>query len=235
MKTNQENKRVVCFIDFPGFYESNLSYAIDQEQEQWTEYYSEGGEESQDDFDLSGLNAGQVCEAMFFSCDYRKVYQEVAKHFAAGASSLAAEFPGLSDDPLQFESMDSPREYNFSTDRLFLTMSDSDIAALFAISKADGHAGLGAMVEARFTSYDGFASFYSADLADWIDKPLAEWDHNELGTLLSAILADEHGECLQDELHERTFSGNGEESDSLWSGIDEGRFRAELDKQRAGQ
>lgn len=42
-------------------------------------------------------------------------------------------------------------------------------------------------IKKRFTSYDGFISFYSNRIEDWLDKPLTEWDHNELGTLLYAL------------------------------------------------
>jgi len=224
--------RVICFLDFPGFYESMLSHALDQEHEQWIEYYCDGGEESNDDFDLSGLSAGQIGEALFMATDYRKAYLSIAKDFAQGASALASELPGLSDNPLTFESMDSPREYNFATDRLFVTMSETDMAALFAASKAGNHAALAKTIKIRFTSYDGFCSHYSNDLAEWLEKPLDEWDHNEVGTLLSALLWEEHGDYLPDALYQACFSGNGEESNAMWEGLDESRFREELAKQR---
>ena len=38
-------------------------------------------------------------------------------------------------------------------------------------------------IKERFSSRDGFMSFYSSDLGDW-PKELKDWDHNQLSTLL---------------------------------------------------
>lgn len=91
---------------------------------------------------------------------------------------------------LTYKDMESPREYNFSTDRLFCTISDSDIKALheYATGSQSTFAGV---IQERFTSYDGFISFYSNDVLKWIEKPINTYDHNELETLLLAALAQE--------------------------------------------
>ena len=91
---------------------------------------------------------------------------------------------------MTFESMDSPREYNFATDRVYGEIPLKVLREIFRRSKAEKHETLAAIIGARFTSYDGFASFYSPDLDSWLAKagPLAGWDHNELGTLLIAGL-----------------------------------------------
>jgi hypothetical protein len=41
------------------------------------------------------------------------------------------------------------------------------------------------VIKERHTSRDGFISFYSNNFDDWV-KPLSKYDHNELGTLLTA-------------------------------------------------
>ena len=43
-------------------------------------------------------------------------------------------------------------------------------------------------IKERFTSRSGFISSYPNHLEDW--PPLEQWDHNELGTLLVALLDD---------------------------------------------
>jgi len=89
---------------------------------------------------------------------------------------------------LAFEEMTSPREYNFETDRLFCEIPLAVVRQLFAMSKAEGHATLANVIRRRFTSRSGFISFYDNDLAAWLEKPVRDWDHNELGTLLFACL-----------------------------------------------
>jgi hypothetical protein len=150
--------------------------------------------------------------------DYSAAYQRVARDYVAALDDLAGEAFGLTvpdkrtqwtwneaagthdrtAEPyarpsirMTFESMDSPREYNFSTDRIYGEVPLKVVRELFRRSKAEGHATLTAIIARRFTSRSGFMSFYPSDLAEWLAKagPLAEWDHNQLGTLFLAGLA----------------------------------------------
>ncbi|MFM0341159.1 hypothetical protein [Paraburkholderia fungorum] len=81
--------------------------------------------------------------------------------------------------------MVSPREYNFETDRIFAYINRSSVRELY--HRVDG-AVLADMIRVRHTSCSGFISFYPNDLDDWKAKPLKDWDHNELGTLLLAVM-----------------------------------------------
>lgn len=113
--------------------------------------------------------------------DVRKVYDWQSKK----TRREAYRRPSIG---LVFETMTSPREYNFQTDRLFADVPLKVMRELFKRSAADNHAKLSHVIRQRFTSRDGFSSFYSNNLADWIAKPLREWDHNEFGTLIIAAL-----------------------------------------------
>lgn len=68
---------------------------------------------------------------------------------------------------------------------------------MFALSKRDKHQTLAKVLMDRHTSYDGFHSFYTNDLSEWLDKPLEDWDHNELHSLLITTMTlldfDEEG------------------------------------------
>ncbi len=46
------------------------------------------------------------------------------------------------------------------------------------------------LIRERFTSRDGFCSFYSNDIDEWKEKEVTEWDEIELGTLLDAWLME---------------------------------------------
>ena len=82
---------------------------------------------------------------------------------------------------LTYESMESPREYNFTTDALYVTVNDP--ALLYSLTDTPK---LNAVAAEFFTSRPGFHSFYSPLVDTWGE--LAEWDHNQLGALLTAYL-----------------------------------------------
>lgn len=90
---------------------------------------------------------------------------------------------------LKFKEVVSPREYNFTTDRLFCEISDSDIAKLAAITSEQR---LKEVISIRHTSRDGFSSFYSNDFEEWQEKGFKEFDHNELQTLLIAAMFSQY-------------------------------------------
>ncbi len=82
---------------------------------------------------------------------------------------------------LEFESLQSPREYNFETDRIFVHVSRDDIASIWKGLNRDifKH-----VCTERFTHRSGFVSFYEPDWKAW--GKLSAWDHNQLGALLEA-------------------------------------------------
>lgn len=90
---------------------------------------------------------------------------------------------------LTFKNVSSPQEYNFTTDRLFCEISDSDIAKL---AKLASDQRLKEVISIRHTSRGGFASFYSNDFEEWQEKGFKEFDHNELQTLLIAAMFSQY-------------------------------------------
>ena len=105
--------------------------------------------------------------------NWRMAHELYAKEYA---ESLAHEF-GINS--LKFESLSSPREYNFTTDRIFCTIEYADLCRLMATFDLPDFA---AYVREKFTSRDGFISFYDADLSAW--GAVSSWDHNQCGTAL---------------------------------------------------
>lgn len=82
-----------------------------------------------------------------------------------------------------FDEVQSPREYNFENDRIFIRLSTLDILMMFQEVDRDE---LNQLIKDTYTSYEGFRSFYDNSLADWCDKFVTEWDCNQLGTLMQA-------------------------------------------------
>jgi hypothetical protein len=115
----------------------------------------------------------------------RATAKEVTQAYFRGLKNELAHWLGIDVD---FDRCLSPREYNFETDRLFGWLTEEAAKLLFAMSEDENHATLREEVKKKCTDRPGFWSYYPSDLADWLDNPVEEWDHNELGILLGACL-----------------------------------------------
>jgi len=115
----------------------------------------------------------------FGACQWGLVHGNYA---AAYAKALADEFKIA----LTFESLKSPREYNFDTDRIFCEIELDEVKRIRAETSEKA---LRDKVRERFTPCDGFIPFYSANLDEWDE--IETWDHNEVGTLIAAYVEQE--------------------------------------------
>jgi hypothetical protein len=139
-------------VPFGGFYESVHGYNIGRR------YEDENGEIT------DAMSENHIQD----EADYCRLY--VAR---------LAKIAGIE---LEYEETISPREYNFSTDRIFAKVNEADIQKM--LSNLD-EISMAEYVKRHFTSRDGFMSFYSGDWSDWKNEPL---DHNQLGALLHVHL-----------------------------------------------
>lgn len=226
-------------IPFEGFYNSWYSDAVDREEEQFAEYHTEENGEKSKDYESHWpkalrLDAAAYEEILFDVTNYSAAYAQIARDYVAAFDYIAGDAFGFSVKAMRkrynvetkefepeeyrrssiratFESMDSPREYNFATDRVYADIPVSVMRELFKRSKAEKHATFSAVIKERFTSYDGFSSHYSNHLQDWLSKPLADWDHNELSTLLIAglQLAGMSEEQLRSDIYDATCGDEG--------------------------
>lgn len=175
-------------IPFDGFYNSRWSEALDNEEEQWAEYEGEYREEENGIPPELRLTASEYGELAFKHSNHSAAYERVAKWYAEAFDGAVSDLIGFKLK-MKFEAMTSPREYNFSTDRIFCDIPYSSVVKMFRLHLKDSLQTLGKTICERHTSYDGFHSWYDNEITDWLEKPLADWDHNELGTLLVATLA----------------------------------------------
>lgn len=178
---------LIINLPFEGFYDSKYSGEIDHIEEREAENFADERQEEEGIPSELRLEASDFSEILFDVTSYADCYREASKAYVDALDRVASEYLGLPLG-LKWESMDSPREYNFTTDRVYAHISVETVTALFARSAMEGHKRLRATIKERFTSYDGFISGYRNDLATWLDKAVTDWDHNELGTLLIAML-----------------------------------------------
>lgn len=210
-------------IPFCGLYESPLSHELDYVEEREAEWLAERQEEDGIAHELR-LEASDFGEILFDVTDYSLAHEAIARDYAETFGHKADVVFGFKAG-FEFEEMTSPRFYNFETDRLFCRVPFATVERFFAISEAEGHKTLARVIRQRHTSYDGFISFYRNELAEWLEKPLEDWDHNELETLLLAALEIVHGDAEDfcREVEEVMVEGDGFYY-VLQNAVDWGRF-----------
>jgi hypothetical protein len=147
---------------FPGYYNSYLSDMVDQEVEMYLE------------------DSGKTYDDIEDNLDYRAAYLAIARQWVK-------KFNDITGFNIEFVEMESPREYNFTTDKLV------GLIPLEEVEKAryTAHNNLQEFQDALdmyFKSYDGFMSFYSNNIDDYIDKPTDELDHNEVMAYVTCAL-----------------------------------------------
>lgn len=153
--------------------------------------------------------------------EYGKEYDDFnfKRDFIAYAKSYVSAIASEIGMDLELCDLVSPREYNFSTNVITVWMKPKDLKK---ISSALGLPILKKIIKERFTSRDGFMSFYSNDINEWKEKPVEKWDCVELGTLLEAWLIDKEfildGQFDLDYVGYEYCSGNGQYVDfeKLW-------------------
>jgi hypothetical protein len=203
-------------IPFSGFYCSDHGAELDRVIEYETEYLSELG--ASDDLCV------KIADLIMSETDWQKVHLGYAKLYASAFADYFNKW--LAENyrfkiKLEFESLESPQCYNYSTDRIFCTLSENDAKALHHFAIKYHKEALQQAVADRFTSYDGFISSYPNTLEAWPDD-VTQWDCNQLGTLLACLweLAKDEQNLHEWELLENE-RGNGVIDDLIWSNLDD--------------
>jgi len=159
---------LITVIPFTGFYETihnERVFDYDYEAELLREYTNNN------DF------IEEFLSEVHMRADFVKAREAYARDYCK-------EFQSETGIAIDFESLTSPREYNFATDKIYAHIELSELQRHYnEVDKAK----LAQAFKERFTSRSGFHSFYDNQPPS---KPLVEWDHNELETLLLAWIAD---------------------------------------------
>jgi len=116
--------------------------------------------------------------------NYKAIQTDYSKLYTEYFNSLFNEITGL-NIALTFESLQSPREYNFTTDRIFCHITPADVQKLYGYVKTDA---LQHVIQEMFTPCSGFIPHYSNDVINWQCRQISDFDHNEILTLITAAL-----------------------------------------------
>jgi hypothetical protein len=178
-------------IPFSGFYETIHDNAIDRAIESLFEN------------DRGDCYSGLINH--FYSSDciiFDAVRTEYAKDYTR-------EFAIATKLQLTFDELNSPKEYNFTTDRIFVNITEESVRKLFAAVDKDI---LRQLIKEKFTSRSGFISYYSSDLNEW-PEDVTEWDPNQIGTLISVAVDFDEEKYMED------LSGSGEVDNWVYSAL----------------
>ena len=185
-----ETKEVM--LPFNGFYESVHNYALDWALE---------GMLMDDRGDIKG-NLGWRA---FDNVNWAKVFEAYAQMYAECFADC--HFPQGVES--RFMALESPSEYNFTTDRIFIELPSAVVAHWFAMADP---AKLDSVCNALFTTRSGFVSHYSPNWREW---DLSEVDHNQAYAALLATVGDYAAEWEQEWAQDN--NGNGELDNIIWS------------------
>ena len=192
-------KKYLTTICFSGFYNTLHDSELDTTLEQM---FSDRDTGCTINYDLYNRALDKM--------NWRAVHTAYAKEYMD-------DFMRWLDLELEFVELNSPRFYNYETDRIFVFITEASLKR--AYDRVDTPA-LRQLVRERFTSRDGFISFYDANLDDWPSN-VFEWDANQIGTLLIALAnqecsnTDGFSQWDEYELMEQT-RGNGLIDDILY-------------------
>jgi hypothetical protein len=201
VKSDKPGMLITC-VPFSGFYETWHGQMLNDEIDSLF----------QNDYG----DVVDVPEGFEYQYDYKAMETAYSKRYVDAFKDRLNE-DGISLQSLEFEKLVSPREYNFTTDRIFAYISPEDVQRLWDTVSMDI---LKLKIKERFTSRSGFASSYSNDIENW-RKPLNTWDHNELETLILAHMTQAGIEDDSLEAHElmENDRGNGVIHNIVWDNL----------------
>ena len=160
-------------IPFDGFYNSFISDDIDYQIGQQIEW----------DSDIYDLNEDeqQILWDSYLSVNRKYFYNQIAQDYTNFYIEILNRRLKGFELKAKFNLFTSPREYNFKTDRIFINIEKNHAIDFIKYIIKNYKKELEKKIKDRFTSRDGFISFYKNSLDLWIDD-YSEWDCNMIGT-----------------------------------------------------
>ena len=169
-------------IPFDGFYESFISDDIDHQIGQQIEWDA-------DTFDLNESEQ-EVIEDNYISVNRSYFYNQIAEDYTNFyIDALNERLKGFTLKAT-YKSFNSPREYNFETDTIFIEIEEDHAADFIEHIVKNYKKELEKKIQDRFTSRSGFISSYKNSLDLWIDD-YSEWDCNMIGTCFELFNLEE--------------------------------------------
>jgi hypothetical protein len=205
-------EKMIVQLPFSGFYESVHDQQLDSAMELDAYNFSTDTPKDASYPEAVGMDESDLCEIMSDMADWSKAHEKYARDYVLAFAGYVKQETGV-DLGMEFEKLESPREYNFGTDRIFAYIP---VSVLGTLKAAVTLGNLAEVIKERHESRSGFCSFYTTDIESWNAKPLADWDHNELETLLIAWMRQEIAPDADETIDDKTIDYNPEMNTSAW-------------------
>ena len=169
-------------IPFDGFYESFISADIEYQMGQQIEW----------DCDIYDLNESEeeILYNNYLSVNTSYFYNQIAEDYTnLYIDALNERLKGFSLKA-NYKCFESPREYNFKTDRIFIEIEENHAVDIIKYLVKNYKKELEKKIQDMFTSRSGFISFYKNSIDLWT-KDFKEWDCNMIGTCFELFDFDE--------------------------------------------
>ena len=169
-------------IPFDGFYESFISADIDHQIGQQIEWDSDIYDLNEDEQQILWNNYLDINRSYFYNQiaeDYTNFYIDELNERLEGFTLKAT-----------YKCFESPREYNFTTDRIFIEIEENHAIDFIKYIIKNYKKELEEKIKQRFTSRDGFWSHYKNGLDLWT-QDYSEWDCNMIGTCFELFNLEE--------------------------------------------
>ena len=169
-------------IPFDGFYESFISDDIDHQIGQQIEWDTDINDLNEDEQQILWDNYLDINRSYFYNQiaeDYTNLYIDALNERLKGFSLKA-----------NYKCFESPREYNFKTDRIFIEIEENHAVDFIKYLVKNYKKELEKKIQDMFTSRSGFISFYKNSIDLWT-KDFKEWDCNMIGTCFELFDFDE--------------------------------------------
>ena len=189
-------------IPFDGFYESFISDDIDHQIGQQIEW----------DSDIYDLNESEeeILYNNYLTVNTSYFYNEIAEDYTNFyIDELNERLEGFTLKAT-YKCFESPREYNFKTDRIFIEIEENHAVDFIEYIVKNYKKELEQKIEDRFRSRSGFISFYKNSIDLWA-KDFKEWDCNMIGTCFELFDLEEEdiNYSLREYLSERIMFNLG--------------------------
>lgn len=159
---------------FPGFYET--IFQPDNEEYEIDEINQQRNEKGLPPIDYDN------CE-----WDYKEYNENVSKEATVAIENALQGILG-NGITIEFESLQSPRYYNFSNDSINIEISLNEEAKQKIVSiLKENEQKLKPYIKENYTSCDGFISHHSPYYEEWIEA-IKTWDNDLLKHKLGAVL-----------------------------------------------
>ena len=195
----QQNNQTLVKIPFSGFYNSVHDSIIDSALEYQSKCYADSDKANNIILDLLNIN------------HYNKIREELSKVFVEGINELFWYEYDIKLD-LEFDSLKSPKFYNYSTDEIYCYIDNDKINEL--VTLLDNENDFVEVLKDKYKSRDGFivfdstlqaidnkdySLFFSDLLCQLIDFDVIE-DNEYYNDKAFETVLNNLPECLYDEL-----------------------------------